>query len=213
MNLPISEDDLVIVVADKNMESAIEGILRRYKSLGIRQINHVVYPHFHRDPGCRLESHLLLESMRSKYKYAIVMFDKEGCGAERLTREELEADVERKLASSGWEGRSIALVLDPELEVWVWKNSPHVISALGWDGKIPDLYTWLKNCKYINEENMFPNCPKEAMEAALRAVNKPRSSSIYLHLALTVGFKNCTNPSFIKLKNTLLDWFPDENNT
>lgn len=210
MNFPIIQDDLVIVVADHNMESAINGILSRYKSLGIRQIKYVVYPHFHHDPGCRLESHLLLEPLSSKYKYAIVMFDKEGCGADSLTREELEAYVERNLASSGWKDRSISLVLDPELEVWVWKSSPHVTNALGWDGKIPDLSTWLKDRRYINEGEGIPIRPKEAMEAALREVHKPRSSSIYLQLAQTVGFKNCTNPSFIKLKNTLHEWFADE---
>lgn len=212
MNFPINKNDLVIIVADKNMEAAINGILSRNKSLGIRQISHTIFPHYHRDPGCRLESHRLLESSTPKFQYAIVMFDREGCGAENIPREELENNVEVNLASSGWKGRSIALVLDPELEVWVWKNSPHVATAMGWEGKNPDLYAWLKENGYINEGEKVPNHPKEAMEAALRVVHKPRSSSIYLQLAKNVGLKNCTNPAFIKLKKTLQEWFSDGDN-
>jgi hypothetical protein len=203
--------DLVIVVADKNMEAAMRGILSRNHSLGIREVSYKILPHMHRDSGCRLGGHSLLKSFITRCTYAIVMFDREGCGRENLMREELETLVENNLADSGWADRSIALVLDPELEAWVWKDSRHVEVALGWDGKQPNLYTWLHDHGYINDEVQIPQRPKEAMEAVLKVVHKPRSSSTYLKLAQTVGLRHCNNPTFLKLKATLQQWFPQGN--
>ncbi len=207
----IPPQELVIVVADRNIEAAISGILERNHSLGIKAVNYKIYTHFHRDPGCRQEAHLLLLPYIQNFKHAIVIFDREGCGQEHLSREELETMVEQNLAATGWQERAIALVLDPELEIWVWKDSPHVDAALGWGGKQPNLRTWLRQNGYLREGDQTPQRPKEAMEAALRIVRKPRSSATYHQLALTVGLRDCNNPTFIKLRNTLQRWFPEEN--
>jgi hypothetical protein len=203
--------DLVILVPDRDMEAAISGVLNRNNSLGIRTISYKVYTHFHRDPGCRLESHLLLRPFVQNYLHAIVMFDREGCGQDHLSREELEAGVEQNLATTGWQGRAVALVLDPELEIWVWKDSPHVEAALGWTGRDPNLRTWLFQNGYLRAGDQTPSRPKEAMEEALRIARKPRSSAIYLQLAQTVGLRNCNNPTFMKLRNTLQHWFQEGN--
>ncbi len=42
----------------------------------------------------------------------------------------------------------------------------------------------------------------------LRTARKPRSSSIYLELARSVGTERCTDPAFLKLKRCLREWFP-----
>jgi hypothetical protein len=201
------QQDLVILVADRNMEAAISGIISRNNSLGIRRISYKVYPHVHRDPGCRLEGHLFLRPYAQSYSYAIVMFDREGCGQDHLSRDELEAGVEQNLFNTGWQGRAAALVLDPELEIWVWKDSPHVEAAFGWTGRQPNLRTWLSQKGYLRAGEQTPSRPKEAMEEALRIVRKPRSSAIYSQLAQTVGFRDCNNPTFMKLRNTLQQWF------
>ncbi len=206
----IQQQDLIVVVADRNMEAAISAILSRNQSLGIKPLSFKVYVHFHRDPGCRLESHLLLKPYVNNYAHAIVMFDRSGCGRDFLPREDLEAAVEQNLSGTGWNARAVALVLDPELETWVWKDSPHVDAALGWTGRNPNLPAWLRLGGFIEEGEIFPRRPKEAMEKALRIVRKPRSSSIYSQLGKTVGLRNCINPTFLKLKNTLQQWFPEE---
>ena len=61
------------------------------------------------------------------------------------TREEIQEEVEIGLTRNGWEGRSKAIVIDPELEVWVWSRSPIVAEVLGWDTDIEALRRWLES--------------------------------------------------------------------
>jgi hypothetical protein len=200
--------DLVVLVADKDIQATIEGLLSRNESLGIRKISFDLYPHLHRDPGCRSESHHFLIPFHTNYSYAIVVFDHDGCGREGQSSQEIESEVERLLAIHGWENRSIALALDPELEIWVWSNSPHVSEALGWTEGQAQLSEWLIQKSYLQQGQIKPRMPKEAMEEVLRKTKKPRSSSIYMELARKVSFQRCIDPSFLKLKTTLQRWFP-----
>jgi hypothetical protein len=204
--------DLIVLVADKNMQATLESILQRHDALGIREIHFDVFPHLHRDPGCRLESHSFLRSFRDVYSYSIVVFDKQGCGSETSSRQELEKNVEDLLKSVGWENRSIAVVLDPELEIWVWNDSPHLSEILGWKQGNANLREWLVQKEYLAEGQVKPKMPKEAMEEVLRLARKPRSSSVYSQIASKVSFKNCVDPSFLKLKLTLQQWFSQSMN-
>lgn len=199
--------DLIVLVADRNIQATVTSLLNRYHALGIRQITFDIYTHLHRDPGCRLEAHTFLQPFSNNYTYSMVLFDRQGCGEEIKSREQLEIDVEKKLNLHGWEKRSVVLVLDPELEIWVWNDSPHVSEALGWIKGSAELHDWLIEKGYLVENQLKPQHPKEAMEEILRNVRKPRSSSIYAQLADQVTFKHCIDPCFQKLLLTLREWF------
>lgn len=201
------ESDLIVLVADKDTEMAIKGILERTASLAIRQIRYRILVHPRHDPGCLLSSHSFLQPFVHSYSYAIVVFDREGCGKDTKTREELEEIVENLLDNSGWENRAKAIVIDPELEIWVWKNSPHVGAILGWKSIEQTVQSWLKQQGYFPEGVAKPPRPKEAMDAVLRFVKKPHSSAIFNQLALQVSLKQCNDPSFQKLKSVLQEWF------
>jgi len=136
------------------------------------------------------------------------MFDREGCGKDLKPRLDLEAEVEARLQRSGWDNRASAIVLDPELECWVWSGSPKVDRALGWIGRTPTLRAWLLERGFVKEDAIKPSRPKEAMEAALREVRQPRSSAIYEDLATNVSLQRCTDPAFTKLRTTRQAWFP-----
>lgn len=199
--------DLVVLVADKNIEFAIEGLLQRPESLGTRPISFEVLPHPERDPGCLLRSPEFLRSFTHRYFHALVLFDREGCGRGRESRSSLEEDLESRL-SDDWTERARAVVMDPELEAWFWSDSPHVAEALGWRDRDPDLRTWLEERGFLTSGSIKPSRPKEAVEAALREVRRPRSSAIYGRLASVVSFRRCTDPAFLKLLETLRLWFP-----
>lgn len=199
--------DLVVLVADKNMEFSLKGILQRPQSIGIHQIDFVIYQHFHRDPGCLLEGHEFLRHFSKIYRHALVMFDREGCGREHLKRIELEKEIEERLSSSGWGNRAAAIVIDPELENWVWSDSPELDAAIGWQGMFTPLRTWLKYKNFLADNSLKPSPPKKAFEDALKKVRKPRSSSIYKQIADKVSLKRCHDPAFLKLKGKLLQWF------
>jgi hypothetical protein len=44
--------DLVLLVADKNIEHGLRGLLSRPQALGIRSVTSKTYVHPQRDPGC-----------------------------------------------------------------------------------------------------------------------------------------------------------------
>lgn len=134
--------------------------------------------------------------------------DREGCGEERASRDELEAKIEQALRTSGWNDRARAVVIDPELEIWVWNDSPHVQDELGWGESDHSLRTWLQQQGFLTEGTRKPAQAKEALEAALRKVRKPRSSAIYQALAEKVTLSRCTDEAFEKLRTTLQMWFP-----
>jgi hypothetical protein len=142
------------------------------------------------------------------------MFDRLGCGRESLTKDSLESEIAEKLRASGWETRADALVLDPELEIWVWSDSPLVDQCLGWAGKDPGLKTWLENLRVSGEpiwpaNTEKPRDPKRAVEEALREARKPRSSALYAQLAETVSLARCSDPRFQRFRAIMTDWFGD----
>lgn len=208
IDLSQPQKDLIALVADNNMEATLRSVLQRHEALGIRQIEFDILVHPQHDPGCLSSAHTLLQPFSQRYSFAVVMFDREGCGHESKTTTELENGVNNSLFERGWNNRSFAITIDPELEIWVWKNSPHVSNALGWGNEIDKLYLWLKQKGYLEEGENHPKRPKEAVEAALRNVKKPRSSSIYSELGSKLSLKKCTNPSFLRLQTYLQSWFP-----
>ncbi len=201
--------DLIVLVADKNMRFALEGLLGRHESLGIRPIVTQILIHPRRDSGTLCESHDFLRPWLRQAPYALVMLDREGCGSNE-PRHALEVEVEASLAKNGWADRSAAVVIDPELDVWVWNDSPHVATALQWSGGQASLRDWLIEKRYLEEGQPKPQHPKEAMEEVLKLSRTPRSSSIYREIADRVSFQRCTDPAFMKLRSVLAGWFPPQ---
>ena len=208
MNECVYESDLVVLTADKNMKFAMEGLLSRPQAFAVRALAAVFYIHPESDPGCLLHADAFLRPFVRRFAHAIVMFDREGCGKDEKKSQELEKLVASALSRSGWADRAAVIVIDPELENWVFSDSPEVDAAMGWKGNNPPLRRWLEEQNYLAAGEIKPARPKEAMEAALRHVRMPRSSSIYGDLARQVGFGRCTDSAFQKLKATLRTWFP-----
>ncbi|MFA7059937.1 MAG: hypothetical protein WC156_03875 [Pedobacter sp.] len=202
--------DMVVLVADKNMEFAVKGIFGRFQSMKMREVNPVFHVHPEHDPGCLLRGHMFLNLFVHQFAHALILLDREGCGQEIRPREALEAEIETRLSQSGWGNRAASIVIDPELEIWVWSDSPHVDSVLGWEGKNLALRHWLQQSGFLAAGQVKPERPKEALELALRTARKPRSSSLYLQLAQKVNLERCIDQSFIKLKTILQEWFPDD---
>jgi hypothetical protein len=203
----VPEKDLVVLAADGQMEFAVRGLLTRGRALGFRELSVDIHVHPAKDPGCLLKGHDFLRPFHRRYRHAIVIHDRMGCGRETSTREALEVELEQRLSSAGWENRAAAIVLDPELEVWVWSDSPKVAAVLGWTGQTPSLAQWLRIEGYSKDNQAKPDRPKEALEQALRLVRKGRSSAIFRQLAEQVGVHRCTDPAFLKFKATMQRWF------
>lgn len=202
--------DLAVLVADRNMEYAVKGLLTRNRALGIRQPICDCFVHPEHDPGCLLRGHDFLRPLSNRYAHALIMLDHDGCGQEHMSRKELERQIEERLMLSGWDDRAAAVIIAPELEIWVWSNSPQVEQITGWTGRKLDLRTWLMQQGFTATRLAKPNQPKRAFEQALKLAGKARSSSLFYQLARTVGLESCINPAFVKLKATLKKWFAEK---
>ena len=200
-------EDLVVLVADTNMRFGIEGLLERPLALGIAPLEARVFVHPERDPGCYHHAHELLRPLSVDHRYALVLFDREGCGQEAKSRGAIEEEVESRLAKAGWADRAAVIVIDPELESWVWSDSPEVDSVLGWAGREVALRDWLRERGFEFADSGKPLRPKEAMQSAMRHVRKSRSSAIYHRLSSVVSLKRCSDEAFLKLRERLGTWF------
>lgn len=204
------EFDLAILVADKDMEFTFQGLFSRPQSLGIRTIKHQVISHPEHDGGCRTTGVDLLRRYARTANYGLLIFDWEGSGAKQESPEELEQDLEKELTANGWENRNAVIVIQPELEAWVWASSRKVDHVIRWPDSLPgtgNMRDWLVEQRWIQEVAAKPNRPKEAFRAVLKQVERPPSASIFRELAEKVSFKNCQDRAFLRLQSVLQKWF------
>jgi len=201
--------DLVVLVADGQAKAAMVSVLARHESLGIRPLSFDVFPHPNKDPGVLRASQEFLRPLLREYSYTIVLFDFQGCGQEKYKPGQLEIDVLDRLVTNGWRDRAHVIVLDPELEAWVWSRSPVIASLLGWSS-YRHLRNWLIGQGFEDPGTIKPKDPKGAMEAALEKSRLPRSASIFQQIASKVDFSACEDASFRSLVRVLREWFPRE---
>jgi hypothetical protein len=204
---PDPPTDLVVLAPGKDEEASLHGLLNRPQHLRIRRIGYELVVDSKHDSNVFRRCHEILRLYQRRASHALVVFDRDGCGG-RDSREALEADVERRLAQNGWQERSAAVVIDPELEAWVWSDSPQVGAVLGWSSQSPGMSHWLVEQGYLIPGQVKPDQPKEALYAVLRKTHKGRSSAIYRELADRVSFERCADAAFRKLRETLQRWFP-----
>jgi hypothetical protein len=203
--------ELVVLAADSHIEQTLLGLLPRYQAFGIRRFpfsSSDILVHPEKDGGCRTTGAELLRNFCRQYRHALLMFDHTGCGREAVAPDELERLLDDELGRTGWADRARTIVLHPELEVWVWSPSPAVDRVVGWSGRLPGLRDWLVHNEWAASPSQKPQQAKEALQAALREVNKAPSAQLFRKLAAEVSFQACQDRAFVRLWKTLKDWFP-----
>lgn len=199
--------DLVCVVADKSIEATVDALLGRHESLKICRIDYELVVHPERDPGCFQNSGKFLRGYSERARHALVVLDREWAGRPDGNASEIEGKLEQSLASVGPAGWVQAVVIDPELEVWVFSDSPHVAGLLGWKGPTAEFRKELEAQGLWARTHAKPSDPKRAMEWARRRANIPNSSSLFRELACKVSLSRCEDRSFLKLVSVLRTWF------
>jgi hypothetical protein len=202
--------DLIVLVADKDMAFTIRALLARWQAFRIRQLAFDVQIHPQHDAGVRSQCDTYLRPFQQQYHFALVLFDRSGSGAEDRTAEEIETEAEARIGQAGWSGRSGVIVLDPELEAWVWSASTRVDEVPGWSSRVPDLRSWLVDQKYCIDKGDKPARPKEAMESAMRKSGVRWSSAVFKSLAESVSVQGCSDRAFQKFRNIIQTRFPQE---
>ena len=199
--------DLVVLAADKNMELLLRGLLSRVPDIErIAPFNFDVFVHPERDPGICNHAAAFLRPYIQKYRFALVLSDRIGSGQEVKTREDIERSIEHSLLVNGWENRATAIVIDPELENWIWVNESIIQQLLGWRNE-QSLYNWLTENHWKEADAPKPLQPKEAFEKVLELTANPRSSSLYQKIASRASYRHCTDPAFLKMISAFRQWF------
>ena len=137
-----------------------------------------------------------------------MLFDKAGSGDEGAERQRIQNAVEEDLCRNGWENRSKAIVIEPELETWVWSASPNVGRVLGWSEGTGALRDWLSEQQLWPEDEAKPPDPKSALRRAMRAKKRHPTAATFMTLAREVGLGACKDPAFREMRETLRGWFP-----
>lgn len=204
-----SQSDLIVLVADRDIEEALKSVLARLPhSLGCDRFTFEITRHPNRDGGCRADAAEFLREFQKHFEHALVVFDREGCGSSD-GRTEIEQHVESELKVSGWQERGKAIVIDPELEVWLWSDSPTVRTGLGWNGKYAELRAWLEESGVWERVSAKPRQPKAALMLTLKRTRRRRSARLYGEIAEHASLAQCRDPAFSKLRTALKAWFPD----
>ncbi|MCP5524267.1 MAG: hypothetical protein H7A46_22250 [Verrucomicrobiales bacterium] len=198
--------DLVILTPDKNTQYAITGALGRCESLGIRRVEFELRVHAGRDGGVRKSGADVLALERRRFRHALVLLDFEGSGTSLAGSAELESELDERLRPT-WGPHAKAIVIDPEVDIWVWGADNAIEPEIGWrEGR--HVREWLRRNGFELDENSKPIRPKEALEAALRFTGLPRSSALYLRVARRISLARCTDAAFGRLTARLREWFP-----
>lgn len=202
-------DDLLILVADKNMQAMATTLLTKFaqaERITSISVNCVAHPN--KDPGVLREGPAFVRPFQNHYRYALLLLDHEGCGRETTGRAELEDELQLHLANAGWANRSAAIVITPELEQWIWLGEVHVAQAIDWPTATRgSLHEWLENNLLKEAAAAKPTRPKEALRAALRQTGVPPSASIIADIVQRGSYKRCQDPAFLKLLTQLQAWF------
>ena len=210
MTSPTYPKDLLVLAADSQMREAIEVLLNhRQISLGIGTFTAEVIRHPNSDPGCRTASQIILNPLRRDYHKALVVFDFKGCGENHLTAKVLEEILEQQYVGAGWGEDTVAfVVIDPELEAWVFGASLQQLQTLVQWSQPQSMRDWLQSREFLIPGAVKPQKPKDAFEEVLHQQKIPRSAKLYSDLARNVGLANCQDRAFQKFCNTLQRWFP-----
>lgn len=144
-----------------------------------------------------------LADLAGLYQHALVLIDAEW-GI--LSAEEIEEKIQDDLNRNGWKGRSAVVVIDPELEIWVWSSSRHIPELFGTD------WETIKNLGhqtgYWQAGETKPSRPKELLDVVLRHTRKKRSAALFRQLAGQVSLNTCQDDSFRRFREILRGWFP-----
>ncbi|MEW9531730.1 hypothetical protein [Microbispora sp. NPDC049125] len=209
MTQPSPRRDVIFLVADAAMEQMLRGFLGRpqfHRSLRCGPFafdpgaDVIVAPT--KDPGVYGTAHQLLSPYERSHRRAVVMLDAawEGSPGSIAIQDRVADSVSR-----AWDEFAV-VVIEPELEAWVWQDNPHVAKAL----KCPaDFREILAKSEHWPLDVPKPPDPKAALEHLRRKHRADRSNAAFRRLAEQISVRHCQDLAFNHLCQQLRAWFPE----
>jgi hypothetical protein len=205
--------ELIILAADGTMAAVLRAFFERKfdhafacAPFQLDPTNDIVHDPLNTDGGVHRRCHDILRPYLNTHRRALVVLDQQ-FGAERPA-EEVRGDIEQRLNANGWQGRAAAAVIDPELEVLLWQDNPHVERALRHKG--PSLRQLLAQDGRWPPGAAKPPAPKEVILGLIRANRAGPPMVVYSRIAAAVATARCVDPAFHRVRDMLRAWFPVE---
>jgi hypothetical protein len=208
-------NDLLFFVADADMREAIAGFFGRdavERIVGCHRIDfdprrdiRVCHEH---DPGLYVRANEFLRPFEGAYRHVVLLVDEAWDGSPGATA--IGDRLDAHLSSVGWPPpEGLGLVVQPEVDVWLWSDSPHAAKAMGWTSW-DMLAAAVRSQGWLDAGQTKPRMPKEAAEWALRQRKVRRSPALYGQIARAVSIRRCEDPALARLLEALRAWFPGE---
>ncbi|MEU8038069.1 hypothetical protein [Streptosporangium sp. NPDC049078] len=112
-------------------------------------------------------------------------------------------DIAERMKGS-WE-RFAVVVIDPELEAWVWQDSPHLAQVLKCP---PDFRAILERSGHWPANTLKPPDPKAALDHLRRRYRVKAFNADFGKLAAKISVRHCQDAAFNYLCDHLRAWFP-----
>lgn len=187
----------------------MQALLNRVHGLGIR---HVTFEFDLRFNTVRTQGPNIARERRRRFPYVICLWDHRGSGQEHKPASQVQGKVQAHLNGNTLKGCSKAIVIDPELEIWLWQDWTAIAVALKVEEK--QLAKWLKNYQQRqfpthSVQELVQRFPQEALEAVVQQAGEKPDSALYGRIADAANFELWSKePSFRQLRRTLRRWFP-----
>ncbi len=207
--------DLVILVPDLQCDATLTGFFQRdgfHHSLGCRPFafdrRQDLLRETKNDPGVWKNSHEILRLRRRTHRYALIVLDNAWDGSPGVAQ--IESDITGNMTTCGWPRNQFeVVVINPELESWIWQDHVHVERAFGHQGP-PSLRERLRTADLWPDGNHKPPDPKAAVEAVQKWYRFGPPSPVFAEIAMKISVKHCVDPAFQKMLYALQTWFPVE---
>jgi hypothetical protein len=206
---------LVVLAADGTMEAVLREFFKKGidRTLGCAAIDidlrrDIFHSPLHTDGGLHKEAHKILQSRANEYEHALVVLDQH-FGGDRPAIE-VRDEILGNLRAFGWDERAEVVVIDPELEVWLWQDNPNVEKALRHprEKTSKSLREQLRDEKLWPDGQLKPDAPQATFDRVRQRNKAGARFGVYVQIAGSVSVKGCKDPSFLHFANTLRAWFP-----
>ena len=205
--------DLVILVADGTMKAVFDAFFNRARwdlrlqcaAFDLWPQEDIFYDPLHTDGGVYKSAHELLRPYLNTHTRSVVVLDQQFGG--ELPAEQVRLEILQNLRANGWaQDRCSVIVIDPELEIWLWQDNANVAQAIGFTG--PSLRQHLQQVGKWPVGAAKPLKPKKTMQEFITPRKGLKTKVVYSRIARSVSVTGCTNPAFQLFAGTLRGWFP-----
>lgn len=150
----------------------------------------------------------ILRRYTSTHERALVFLDQQ-FGGERPAAQ-IYAEIHGDLVKD-WDPAAVeVIVFEPEVEAWLWqRDNPHIATLFGFEagrhGTTVDAVLGDRGIWPTDEPK--PRDPKRATEVMRQLCRTRWSSKKFAQIANEISDKGCTDPAYLRFKETMLRWF------